>query len=286
MRLPLSAAPATTIERFLTRPANIAHRGASEVAPENTLAAVRSAARLGADLVEVDVQRTRDGALVLMHDVTLRRTTNVEEVFPRRTPWRVADFTHDELLRLDAGSWKGARFTGERVPLLSDVVHLLRGSGTGLLVELKEPGLYSGVVRDLAAVLDEPSTRTATEPLVVESFDFAAMKELKTLEPSLRVGLLGTPARANLAALGSWADQVNPPHRSVDAAYVDAVHRAGMECHVWTVNRRGAMQRAVGLGVDGVITNRPALLGRLLDAGGAFPRSPGKAAPTTRNSSR
>lgn len=286
MRLPLPPAPVATVGPIVAPTANIAHRGASHVAPENTLAAVRLAARLGADLVEVDVQRTRDGALVLMHDVTLRRTTNVEEVFPRRTPWRVADFTYDELLRLDAGSWKGARFTGERVPLLSEVVHQLRGTGTGLLVELKEPGRYPGVVRDLASSLVDPAVDAGSEPLVVESFDFAAMKELKTLEPSLRVGLLGTPARGNLAALGTWADQVNPPHRSVDAAYVDGVHRAGMECHVWTVNRRGAMQRAVGLGVDGVITNRPAVLGRVLGAGVAFPRSPGKAAPTSRDLSR
>ena len=98
----------------------------------------------------------------------------------------------------------------------------------------------------------------------MQSFSFAAMKEHKTLAPSVPVGLLGTPSRANLPALGTWADQVNPSHVSVDKGYVDHVHRAGMRCLVWTVDRPPAMKRALRLGADGVITNRPHVLGRLL----------------------
>lgn len=254
----------------LSRPVlNVAHRGASEAAPENTLAAVRRAVAFGADLVEVDVRRTRDGVLVLMHDASLRRTTNVVEVYPDRAPWRVGDHTYDELALLDAGSWKAPEHEGEPVPMLEEAVELLRGTGTGLLVELKEPRLYPGAVPDLAVTLRESALRdqhagVAPTRLVVESFDVAAMKELKTLDPSIGVGLLGAPARANLRALGSWADQVNPHHRAVDARYVDRVHEAGMECLVWTVDRRPAMERALRLGVDGVITNRPGLLRRLM----------------------
>jgi glycerophosphoryl diester phosphodiesterase len=104
MRLPM---PTNTLRRFdgLDRqPLTIAHRGASAEAPENTLAAVRRAVELGADAVELDVQRSRDGALNVMHDTTLERTTSVRQAFPGRAPWRVADFNLDEIRRLDAGS--------------------------------------------------------------------------------------------------------------------------------------------------------------------------------------
>lgn len=249
------------------RVTNIAHRGASGLAPENTLAALRAAITAGADLVEVDVQRTRDGALVLMHDTTLRRTTDARRLFPRRAPWRVADFTHAELSRLDAGSWKAARFSGERVPTLEDAMEVLGPSSTGLLVELKVPGAYPGIVRDLVATLRSgPGYTPHAAPagrLVVQSFDYAAMKEHATQAPEIPVGLLGAPARENLPALATWAAYVNPSHFSVDRRYVDRVHELGMACHVWTVNRRPAMHRALRMGVDGVITNRPEVLASL-----------------------
>jgi glycerophosphoryl diester phosphodiesterase len=248
---------------------NVAHRGASSEVAENTLAAVHRGVELGADMVEIDVRRSKDGALVLMHDSTLTRTTDVQRVFPRRAPWRVGDFTYDELRRLDAGSWKSPAFAGEPVATLEEVLDAIGSSRTGLLLELKSPELYPGIVADLVAQMR--GARRIVDPalaegrLVVQSFDVAAMKEHKTLAPAVPVGLLGTPSRANLPALGTWADQVNPSHFSVDKGYVDQVHRAGMSCLVWTVDRPTAMRRALRIGVDGVITNRPHALGRLLD---------------------
>ncbi|WP_307797725.1 glycerophosphodiester phosphodiesterase family protein, partial [Streptomyces laculatispora] len=99
-------------------PLVISHRGASAYAPENTLAAVDKAAELGFDWVENDIQFTRDGVLVVIHDTDLKRTTDAEEVFPGRAPWAVKDFTAAEIARLDAGSWFGARYAGTRVPTL------------------------------------------------------------------------------------------------------------------------------------------------------------------------
>lgn len=230
--------------------ANIAHRGASAYAPENTLAALRKAIARDADLVEFDVQRTRDGALVLLHDLTLERTTDVRRVFPRRAPWRIADFTYDELLLLDAGSWHAPEYAGERIPTLAEALEVLRLGGVGALVELKRPALYPGIVADVAATV--PDDRA-----VVQSFDHAAMRALKRARPRLTVGALGSPAAWRLPELVRWADQVNPHHRLVDRAYVDRVHQAGMTCHVWTVNSPVAMRRALRLGVDGVITNHP-----------------------------
>jgi glycerophosphoryl diester phosphodiesterase len=248
---------------------NVAHRGASGDHPENTLAAISGALRLDVDSIELDVQRSRDGALVLMHDTTLTRTTDAKAQFPRRGPWNVADFDYDELLRLDAGAWKGPFFAGERIPTLEQAIGLVESSSTGLLLELKAPALYPGIVTDVVSTLrgvpDFLGQALAERRLVVESFDFAAMKAHKTRAPEVPVGLLGAPARANLAALGTWADQVNPHHWSVDRSYVDEVHRQGMGCLAWTVNRASAMRRALELGVDGIITNEPArLAGALL----------------------
>jgi len=234
--------------------------------PENTLAAIRRAVEVGADMVEVDAHRSKDGAVVLMHDSSLARTTNAQQVFPGRAPWRVGDFTLDELRRLDAGSWKSPDLAGEPVPTLAEALEVVSRSRTGLLLELKAPEQYPGVVSDVATtVRAAPGALEAAEAgqLVVQSFNYAAMKEHKTREPAVPVGLLGMPARANLPALGTWADQVNPSHLSVDKAYVDQVHDLGMACFVWTVNRAPAMRRALRLGVDGVITNRPGAFGRV-----------------------
>lgn len=251
-----------------TRVVNVAHRGASAEAPENTLSAVRRAIALGVDLIELDVQRCRDGALVLMHDATLVRTTNVQRVFPTRGPWRVADFTYEELTRLDAGAWKSGRFSGERIPTLDQALEVIRNSDTGLLLELKAPQLYPGIVTDVVSTMrgipEYVESAVAGGRLIVQSFNVAAMKDHKTQAPAVPVGLLGAPPVANLPVLATWADQVNPNHLSVDQAYVDHVHRLGMECLVWTVDWGPAMRRALGLGVDGVITNRPDRLAQLM----------------------
>ena len=266
------------------RPLVVAHRGASSEAPENTLAAVRRAIARDADLVEVDVQRTKDGALVLLHDTTLARTTNVRRVFPRRAPWLVSDFTADEVARLDAGSWHSQQFAGERIPTLEQLVDVVRPSRAGLLLELKAVALHAGLAREVAAALRAVpgyvDSAVASGRLVVQSFDHDAMREHKEVEPSVPVGALGTPTRAELGALATWADQVNPVHWSVRRSYVETVHRHGMRCQLWTVNKPEHMRRALSLGVDGVITNHPGALRHLLqtvrwDATGGQPSGTG-----------
>lgn len=241
---------------------NVAHRGASGHHPENTLAAIRGALRLGVDSIELDVQRSRDGALVLVHDTTLARTTDARMLYPRRAPWSVADFDHDELMRLDAGGWKGPAWAGEQIPTLRQALVLAGRSATDLLLELKAPQLYPGIVGDVVAELrrtpdDDRGGTEGTCSVVVQSFDVAAMQALKDRAPEVAVGVLGAPARSELPALARWADQVNPHHWSVDRSYVDAVHTHGMECLAWTVNRSFAMRRALDLGFDGIITNEP-----------------------------
>ncbi len=241
----------TTLER-------IAHRGASGAAPENTLAAVESALRQHATAVEVDVHRTRDGELVVMHDPTLERTTDVRRVLAGRAPWRVADATLEQIRRLDAGAWFDARFAGERVPTLREVLEVV-GDRAGVLVEVKRPDHYPGIAADVVAVLRDAGGRA---PVVVQSFDPAFGRALHDAAPDVPVGMLfrRPPAPEELPALRGWASQVNVSRHVADAALVDEVHALGMTTRVYTPNTPELMRWYAGLGVDGIITDHPGLL--------------------------
>lgn len=240
----------------------VAHRGASGRAPENTLTALAAAVADGADLLEFDVRRTRDGALVLMHDPTLTRTTDARRVFPDRAPWLVSDFTLAELRRLHAGGTRGEGLAGETVPTLDEALGMARAARVGALVELK-PGSDGRLpVVELVAALQGRAHRTVT----VQSFDVAGLRHVRALMPSVRIAVLGSPGRADLRALSQWADQVHPHHRRVDRRLVEEAHGWGMRCMVWTVNRPARMRHCLSLGVDGVITDHPALLRDLAPA--------------------
>ncbi|GEP39738.1 hydrolase [Nocardioides psychrotolerans] len=242
----------------------VAHRGSSGAAPENTLAAVRLALRQRADVVENDIQRTADGELVIVHDTTLTRTTDVEQVFPGRAPWNVGDFTLAEIKQLDAGSWFDPAFAGERVPTLREWVEAI-GGRAGMLLEPKAPALYPGIDIELDKELRSmPAFRSALmrDDVVVQSFDHEWLHGYKDLAPDVPVGLLfGTrPTSAQVTEAATWAEQVNPALGVSEQATIDQVHQAGMEIHVWTVNTGQDMRRAARWGVDGIITNYPQVL--------------------------
>jgi glycerophosphoryl diester phosphodiesterase len=249
----------------------VAHRGSSGVAPENTLAAVRLAIKQDSDVVENDIQRTRDGELVIMHDTTLTRTTDVEEVFPARAPWNVGDFTLAEIKKLDAGSWFAPRFAGAEVPTLAEWVNAV-GRRAGMLLEPKAPELYPGIERDLDKELRSlPAFNHALRAgrVAVQSFNHAWLRDYEALAPDVPVGLLyGTkPTDADIAAAATWAQQVNPALGVIDQSTVERVHAQGLEIHVWTVNDGRDMRRAIDWRVDGIITNYPQVLRDILRRG-------------------
>lgn len=232
-----------------TSPAVIAHRGDSGAAPENTLLAVAQALDLGADGVEIDVRRTADGALVLLHDAGPRRTTDGARVFPARAADPVEAFTLAELRRLDAGD-------GERVPLFAEVLDLVSGRAR-LLVEVKDPARYPGVEHAVAAAV------APVDGVVVQSFEHAPMR---AIAGSVPVGLLteDRPSPAFLRGAAGFAAQVNPWHAAVDAAFVAAVHDLGMATSVWTVDGAADVRRLAAAGVDAVITDVPGAVRGLL----------------------
>jgi glycerophosphoryl diester phosphodiesterase len=193
----------------------VAHRGASAYAPEHTVAAYRLALEQGADFVEQDLGVTKDGALVCLHDPTLERTTDVEQVFPDRfreeggtKRWYIADFTADEIKRLDAGSWFDRKFAGERVPTFEEAVALVRGRA-GIFPELKAPGIYREQGIDMAPIVATALARLGlgkkgadpSTPVILQSFDAPALEAMARLTPSLDRTFL-VDARGDVA----WLD--------------------------------------------------------------------------------
>lgn len=240
----------------------IAHRGAAKHAPENTLAAVDAAYRRGIDWVENDVQRTKDGRLVVMHDTTLKRTTDAEKVYPKRSPWRVKDFTAAEIAKLDAGSWFGKQFAGERVPTLAQYLDRVDRNGQGLLLEIKDPEKYPGIEKQIIAQLRASGwldSEHVEKGLIIQSFGVASVRRVHAQLPALRTGILGTPSAEKLPEYAKFADWINPPFGKLSWGYVAAVHRLWgphderLQVSAWNVPAEDADRMFAPYGVDGLI---------------------------------
>jgi glycerophosphoryl diester phosphodiesterase len=236
------------------------------MAPENTLAAVERALDLGVDLVEIDVHATRDGHLVVLHDATVDRTTDGYGA--------VRDMTLAEARRLSAGRWFAPSFAGERVPTLAEVLELTRRR-VPLLVEVKPRGISGLVietVRDLRAM----------EDVILQSFHPASVREVRELERRIPAALLvgrvpvgHTRWRGRSLvkkALQVGANALALSHLAATRSLVDEVHRRAMSLWVWTVDEEIAMQKMIQIGADGVITNHPERLHRLLTGEAVAPR--------------
>jgi glycerophosphoryl diester phosphodiesterase len=255
------AAHRASVASWSGGPLVIAHRGASGVAPENTLPAMRAAVRAGADLVEFDVQRTRDGRLMVVHDPTFVRTTDVATVFPGRQDDPVGSFTWAEVKQLDAGSWFGPRYAGTRVPSLSALLRVLAPSGMRLLLELKAPGLYPDYERQVAHELERHGF-VAGQRVWVHSFDAAALEAFHDLTPSVPVGLISETGTVP-AKDAAWLTTVNAVSSTATDGRVDMAARAGLHVLTWPsggeLDGPARLDQLVDDGVDGIITDRPAL---------------------------
>jgi glycerophosphoryl diester phosphodiesterase len=222
-----------TADTQYTRKTNVAHRGASAYAPEHTLAAYRLALEQGADYVEQDLQITKDGVLVCLHDLTLERTTNVEEVFPDRhrsergaRTWAVSDFTLAEIKRLDAGSWFDKKFAGERVPTWQEAIDVVRGKA-GLFPETKGPEVYGSRGFDMEALVIKELRKNRLDtagadpktPVIIQSFSPESLRKIRRMGTKLPLVLLisdGDPGRGKwlsddgLKTAKAFADGIGP----------------------------------------------------------------------------
>jgi glycerophosphoryl diester phosphodiesterase len=230
----------------------IAHRGASGRAPENTHAAFAAALALGARAIELDVQLSADGELVVIHDETLDRTTD--------GTGPVGDRTAAELVRLDAGAWFGPEYRGERIPRLADVLAQLGAHPGGpplLNVEVKSARDHGAIEPKLAALV---AAEDAAAWVVCSSFHWAMLRALRAAAPWARLGVLcdEDPRPRGLAVAAEvGAEAVIPGRRWVDAGVVAAAHARGYAVWVWTVNEPGEMRRLAALGVDAVFSDFP-----------------------------
>ena len=238
---------------YLDRPLNFAHRGASYEAPENTLAAFLLAAELKADGIEFDVQISRDGEVVVIHDFCLETTT--DGIGP------VQERTLAELKELDAGSRFDSVFAGQQIPTLQEVVDAI-GHRLLLNIELKtasprDDGLARGVVR----AIEDNSLMDRT---IVSSFNPLALRRVRQLNPWIPIGLLYSPDLP-MPLRRPWArhllelDAIHPHHSLVDDKYVPWARERGYRVHTWTVDDPGKMWQLMRQSVDIVITNRPDL---------------------------
>jgi glycerophosphoryl diester phosphodiesterase len=196
-------------------------------------------------MCELDVQATRDGAVVVIHDETVDRTTDGHGA--------VSTLTLAEIQRLDA-SFKFASFRGERIPTLDGVVQAVRGK-LGLNIEIKE-GTVEQRVCELMRTYDALTTS------MVSSFEWKALEKVLAIDPAIRVGLLAEKNRDQLldAASSMRAYAVNPRFDMVDAAFCATAHARGLKVLVWTVDVPEAMRLLIAAGVDGIMTNYPARL--------------------------
>ncbi|TRW43611.1 glycerophosphodiester phosphodiesterase [Georgenia yuyongxinii] len=245
-------------------PLVVAHRGNSSVAPENTLAALDSAWRAGADVVEVDLQLTKDGVAVVIHDERVDRTTN--------GAGRADQLTAAQVAGLDAGDWFSDHFRGQQVPTAEDLLAFFVGHpGVCLLAELK--GTWG--TEDVRRVTEVVERVGLAERTVVQSFDVGTVKALRDVAPELPRGLLVDALPEDLIALCRELRvmALNPSglllRREPDL--VDALHGEGLRTMVWTLNEPAHWASAVAAGVDGIITDRPDRLRGWLDAAHDLP---------------
>lgn len=274
------------------RPAIIAHRGASGHAPENTLFAARLAHAMGADMWELDTGLSRDFHLEVLHDDTLERTTNAARLpcFQNRAPYRLADFTHEELQMLDArGTWSpsyssepfqirstpvittpdktGALF---KVPSLKEALLLTKELDWLVNIEIKDHAGQPGHAHVVPKTLELVCETAMEGRVLVSSFQHDYLHEARALLPELaRAALFDADFRGDIpaACTACGARFCHIAVQLCNKSLVQALHQAHIAVNVWTVNTKEAMHACMRAGVDGIITNYPKRLAALVHAG-------------------
>jgi glycerophosphoryl diester phosphodiesterase len=256
-------------------PLILGHRGASVVAPENTLAAFSRALRDGAEGIEFDVRLSRDGVPVVIHDASLRRTAFIDKL--------VSGLTSKELQNIDVGSWftgarremretsRDAAYSSERLPMLADVLELFTANDGLLYIEMKSDADEGAKIA--AAVIKSVGESNIARQVVVESFDLSAIAEIKRIDSGIRTAALFEPKlsrpistirRLKMVdlALRAMADEIALHHTLAGASVVEKARECGLETVVWTVDDPQWLERARSLGIKALISNDPAKMVR------------------------
>ena len=272
--LPEHAIPATRVVDA-RRPLVIGHRGSSGVAPEHTLASYDLALRDGVDYLELDLQMTGDGVLVAMHDPTVDRTARDGD---RPATGRVRDKTLEELKSYDVGCWfneaypelSQERFVGENVPTLAQVL-LRYGTAVSYYIEAKHPDLYPGMEEELLRTIDMCGLSAAAHErgVLVQSFSEKSLRTLHEFDPHMPLIKLCRPSdsptnREQMGDIAAFAVGLGPCRTDASVDLIRDAHEVGLAVDVYTVNSSRQMKRLIDRGVDGIFTDFPRRLNRVL----------------------
>lgn len=227
-----------------------AHRGASGFAPENTMEAFKLALEKGADGIELDVQLTSDGEVVVIHDDDVKRTTDGDGM--------VMSKTFKEIKSLDAGSWFGEEFKNVKIPTLIEVLDWMLANEIMLNIEIKTaPRLYNKelVVKTLALV----NERNLGDRIIVSSFNHQAVKDSYEIAPEIKTAAL---MMGSILDVGKYCKDNNfkclhPHYMFVDEDMMNSCNEHGIEVNVWTVNSQTEGDLMEKLGANSIITNYP-----------------------------
>ena len=226
-----------------------AHRGARGHAPENTMAAFQTALEMGADGIELDVQLTKDGKVMVCHDHALERTSN-------GAGWLV-DHTREELRALDFGSWFSPKFAGEKIPTLREVLQWAAPTRLIINIEIKNgPVIYHGIEEKVSALIRECRM---VERVLVSSFYHPSLVKMKQLDPVIKTGLLyaSRPIDPWLELRAADTDNLHPLWHYLDKDWLSGTRPHGAKIYTWTVNELREWEHIKDLDVDGIITDYP-----------------------------
>ncbi|MEH2941814.1 glycerophosphodiester phosphodiesterase family protein [Lachnospiraceae bacterium KK002] len=224
-----------------------AHRGASSFYPENTMAAFEGAARLGTDWIELDVQQSGDGQIIVLHDTSFKRTTGVAG-----NTWELA---YEEIEKLDNGSFFDSRFAGEKIPLLAEVISFAKEHDIKLNIELKPTGHETDFEKN---VVDLIEAADFADSCVITSQVYEVLERVKAYRENIRTVYVMSFAYGDINQLGA-ADHFSIEATSVTEKMVFDVHNAGKELYAWTVNTEENIDRMIELHVDNIITDNVTL---------------------------
>lgn len=226
-----------------------AHRGASREAPENTLAAFQRAIDDMADYIELDVQMTSDGYIVVMHDASAYRTTGVAR--------NITDMTYEEVKKLDAGYWFSEKYRGERVPSFEEVLKLVKNSPVSIKLNVE---IKSSADSSIAAgkVIELIKKYSMEQNCVITSFDYNALLAVKSMDEDIQTGYILS------VAYGRFYENTNVDFFSVNASFltkrtVDAIHNTGKQVYAWTANNDTSIKNLANKGIDNIITDEPVM---------------------------
>ncbi len=230
----------------------VAHRGLSSKYPENTLIAYEAALQLNIDYLEIDIHKTADDKLVVIHDDSVDRTSN--------GTGKIKDYTMEQLQQLDYGLWKGESFRGQTILEFKDVLKLVKQYSKKLLIEIKKPEQYPGIEQLLLKQLKEAQVQSSN--IVIQSFDIESIKKIYETGVNYKLGVLISAKkywyrRPNFKKIATFAHFLNPNYKLVTTKFVATAHKYNLEVMPYTVNDKVISAKLIKSNIDGIITDAP-----------------------------